>query len=373
MYHNSLNTVNRRDFLKLGLASAAALALPGRIYSQDDPPIEQGPYRPLYWHSVGGSGTICLENLSYFYPGRNNIALPVTVRPGSRPGCTVLQSALNGAQGFAQTGNNPILLSPSNMTRVAVGVAAATVPHDPAIAWEQWRDYAAQPDIDPATRRMTILGDWNIPVVTGQAQGPDSPVNWSEWRNLETANEIKNIVEERGSEVPITLHLNPGLHELWKYPDKTIPGNDGKVLAELCPASAGVPEYEVEVLVMFPFVDVRTSPPEVGIWALVQHVDPRITSICTEQQLIHYNYVEQHTVLETVLHPVRLAAQLRAFEKTRIWPISNMEFVPVAGGPSLETLGNVALIVVGALLLIAVIALIVGAPQIIIVAAVAAA
>lgn len=327
-------------------------------------------YRPQYLQIGTSEQRICFENLGYVYPSMNNVGLPFTAKTGTPPPCSTSAMALANAHTFVQ-GNLPVVITPANMIRVKTHILNAIVPHAPVISYQTWQAYAVGADVNPSVTKMQVIGDWNIQVEPG-LQTPDSPVNWHHWREMEVANEIGNINDSRppGSNA-IRITLNPYLHRLWRYPDKTAPNNIPKTLIELCPQASGLTSYQMEIIVAFPYIDTRQGFEEAGIWTLVGHPDDSpVLDVCTEEQLVNYNYVNQSTLLETVPFNVKTVATFSALRKQRLWPIQNMGWEVVGGGMPSFSPSNVAIIIVGAVVIIAIVAVVFGAPTIILVAAV---
>jgi hypothetical protein len=381
--------LSRRSFLKrsaavLGLLATGIEIAPVTASVPNSPwemPLtpSQTNYLPVFRRALADARNVCPRVLGSYFPYLNNIAIPAVYRTGAIPDCAVAAQVYDNAQGF-NASNNPTLLNPLSFVKPeGIISTVANVPENPDISAQVFKDYADMPTIDLATKKMQMLGAWGIPAseattssILNPGQLPDTPVDWEQWRKAAEGVMIGDINDKLHDSVGehIYLELSPISDVLWTgfFEDVSI----GKPLQDLCPRSHDMGLYVVELLTVFPMVDMRGGIPVLEVWAHIKHVDARVEIRCDpDDEYLNYQFIKLDTLLVGAPIEVRGEAQRRIERETRIWPIQGMEFQPIGGGISQETLGQVAMIIVGGLIIVAIIALIAAQPQFILVAAVA--
>lgn len=384
--------MSRRSFLKrsaitLGLLAtgieispAVASMIPENLIPSAEPFVpSQTTHLPVFRRALADARDVCPRNMGFYFPFMKNVSIPSIYRTGSIPDCTVPATVYDNAQGFNASGI-PLVLNPLNFIKPEGIISTfANVPQNPDINAQVFKDYADLPNIDPATKKMQMLGAWGLPVteattssILNPGQIPDSPVDWEQWRQAEEGAMIGDINDKLHDSVGehIFLDLSPTRDVLWTgfFEDVSI----GRTLADLCAATHDMGLYTVELLTVFPVTDMRGGIPVFEVWAHIKHSDARVEIRCDgDDQYANFQFIKLTTLLVGTPTHVRGEAQRRIERETRIWPITGMEFQPIGGGISQETLGQVAMIIVGGLIIIAIVALIAAQPQFILVAAVA--
>lgn len=384
--------ISRRSFLKrtaitLGLLATgieispvAASMIPENLIPSAEPfAPSQTTHLPVFRRALADARDVCPRVLGSYYPYLNNIAIPAVYRTGSIPDCSVPATVYDNAQGFNASGL-PVVLNPLNFIKPeGIVSTVANTPQNPDINAQVFKDYADMPNIDLGTKRMQMLGAWGLPVteattssILNPGQLPDTPVDWEQWRQAEEGSMIGDINDKLHDSVGehIYLELSPTRDVLWTgfFEDVSI----GRTLEDLCARTHDMGLYMVELLTVFPVIDMEAGVPSAEIWAHIKHVDARVEIRCDgDNQYTSFQFIKLTTLLVGAPIHVRGEAQRRIERESRIWPITGMEFQPIGGGISQEALGQVAMIIVGGLIIIAIVALIAAQPQFILVAAVA--
>lgn len=360
--------ISRRTLLKSIPILAASAYLSNSVAR---PAIAQPVnYIPKMWSVVQDTGNICVEEIGNSFPiapGVQFLSFTIDGEILSGPQCLgTPASSFVGGKGF----DSNIMIKPDGFLRSNVGTTPYSYPYNPVIDYTVLKEKAGQ--VMPAgTQKITqILGVWIVdraaitPVLGNQI--PDTPVDWGEWRDAQTADKIDDInVKEFGSNMPLVLRMNDDL--LYRFPSINAPK---ATLGDICPQLRRQTLYNATLGAVFPVFEPSPGGEIFNMWALITHTDATVKETCGGLQDL-FSYIRVGVLLSAVPARVRQVAEQEAMRDSKVYR-QNFTFVPVGGGAEVRAIDTeAAQITIGILVIIVLFAIIAGQPEILLIAAAA--